>query len=161
MKISISATGPMCSGQFRRVSIRYAIRCWWIIRRSIIWTSHRRSVDWGARWESMPRTNGKRKLPVSGENASSWMISCKRRWMHSGKSWRCDIVFLRKSWIAVQCTQAGPCASRNGESGQVGNEAATANLRGVPQPRLAFSFAVFPVFQKVVRHRNEAAAECG
>ena len=39
------------------------------------------------------------------------------------------IILLQNEFFAVQCRLAGPCALRNGESGQVGNEAATANLR--------------------------------
>ena len=83
--------------------------------------------------------------------------------MRSGKIWRCDIVFLRKSWIAVQCTQAGPCASRNGESGQVGNEAATANLRECRSQGSPFLLLCFRYFQRPrdIETRLQQSADAG
>lgn len=53
--------------------------------------------------------------------------------------------------LHVQCQTAGPCALRNGESGQVGNEAATANLRECRSQGSPF-LSVFPHFFHVIRH---------
>jgi len=57
----------------------------------------------------------------------------------------CDNKSLNPARFVVQCVLAGPCALWNGESGQVGNEAATASLYKCRRSGSPFSLPLFEI----------------